>query len=115
MRKLLIVVWQFVFPLRKIRRDLFGYTVVFLLLFLPLGGWKLITSEIRASEEARVYGAVYDVPKSHWARIMNRYGVRTDEFQLRRFEHCLIRYKGAVQQSLTGQKLVGTERAPNSP
>lgn len=98
MKRLLIVTWQFIFPLGKIRRDLFGYSVLFLLLFLPFGGWKLITNEIRAAEEERVYGAVYDVPKFHWAQIMNRYGVKTEEFQLRRFENCLIRYKGRVQE-----------------
>lgn len=98
MKRLLIVTLQFVFPLGKIRKDLFGYMVIFVLLFFPLGGWKLITSEIKASEDIWVYGGVYDVPKSHWAKIMNKYGVRTEEFQLRRFEFCLIRYKGSVQR-----------------
>lgn len=98
MRRLLTVAWQFIFPLGKIRKDIFGYLVVFLLLFFPLGGWKFITSEISATEEERVYGEIFDVPRSHWARIMNRYGVRTAEFQLRRFENCLVRYKGSVQE-----------------
>lgn len=98
MRRLLIVTWQFFFPLGKIRKDIFGYMVIFVLLFFPLGGWKFITSEIEASEEERVYGEIFDVPQSHWAHIMNRYGVYTDEFQLRRFENCLVRYRGSVQE-----------------
>lgn len=101
MKRLLLVAWQFIFPLRKIRKDIFGYTVLFVMLFFPLGGWKLITSEISASEEAYVYGGVFDVPKTHWAQIINRYGVRTEEFQLLRFENCLIRYKGQVQEIIS--------------
>lgn len=101
MKRLLTVTLQFFLPFGNWRRDLFGYTVVFLLLFIPFGGWKLITSDISASEEARVYGAVFDVPKFHWARIMNRYGVHTDEFLLRRFENCLVRYRGRLQQIIS--------------
>ncbi len=98
MKRLLIVTWQFFFPLARMRRlDVFGYMVIFVLLFFPMGGWKFITSEISASEEEWVYGAIYDVPQSHWAHIRNRYGVRTDEFLLRRFENCLVRYRGSVQ------------------
>ncbi|MCZ6557582.1 MAG: hypothetical protein O7A69_07370 [SAR324 cluster bacterium] len=106
MKKLLTVALQLFFPWRHIRRDIFGSLVVFLVFFIPMAGWqlipmdawKLIGSVFSAGEEARVYGGVYDVPKFHWAQIRNRNGVRTEEFQLRRFEYCLTRYKGSVQE-----------------
>ena len=106
MQKLLIVALELFLPLRHIPRDIFGSLVVFLVLFLPMGGWKLIPmdawkligSVIVTSEKERVYGAVYHVPKFHWARIRNRNGVRTEDSQLRRFEKCLIRDNGLVQE-----------------
>lgn len=99
MKRLLLVTVQFFFPLGRGRRlDVLGYLLVFLLLFFPLGGWKLITSEISAMDDERVYGEVYDVPGFRWAMVRNRYGVRTAEIQLRRFENCLMRYRGQVTE-----------------
>lgn len=99
LKRLLLVAFQFVFPFRRGRRlDVLGYLLVFVLLFIPMGGWKIFTSEISASEEERIYGEEYDVPGFRWARIRNRYGVQTAEFQLRRFENCLLRYRGRVTE-----------------
>ena len=99
LKRLLLVTFQFVIPFGRGRRlDVLGYLLVFVLLFFPMGGWKIFTSEISASEEERIYGEEFDVPAFRWARIMNRYGVRTAEFQLRRFENCLLRYRGRVTE-----------------
>jgi hypothetical protein len=99
MKRFLLVTFQFLFPFGRQRRlDLLGYFVIFLLLFFPLGGWKLITPEIKATEEDRVYGQLYDVPGFRWAKVMNRYGVETLDVTIHRFENCLIRYRGQVQE-----------------
>ncbi|MCZ6531819.1 MAG: hypothetical protein O7A08_02505 [SAR324 cluster bacterium] len=99
MKRFFLVMFQFVFPfLRGRRLDLVGYLLIFLLLFFPMGGWKLITSEISAMEYEWEYGQVYNVPGFRWAQIMNRYGVHSDDFLLRRFENCLMRYKGKIKE-----------------
>ncbi len=78
-----------------------GYFLLFLLFFFPLGGWKLITSEIKASVEDRVYGETYDVPVLGWAQVVNRYGVSTEDTEIRRFDNCIVRYRGQVREIIS--------------
>ena len=99
MRRLMMVTLRFFFPFgRRHGLDFVSYLILFLLFFFPLGGWKLVTSEINASEEDRVYGETYDVPELGWAQVVNRYGVNTVDTEIRRFENCIVRYRGQVRE-----------------
>lgn len=79
-------------------KRLVGYVVIFLLLFFPLGGWKLLPREMSANEEEWVYGGRYNVPAFRWVRVMNPGGVRTLNITIRPHENCLIRYRGQVAE-----------------
>ncbi len=97
--RFLVVGFQFFFPpARGKKLDIWGYGMIFGLFFLAMGGWRLITSDILAEEEERIYAAQsYQVPYDSWVRLRNSHGVRTEDVALRQFEFCLIQKGGRLR------------------
>ncbi len=98
-RRFVAVGFRFFFPPARGRRlDLWGYGMIFGLFFLAMGGWRLITDDILAEEEERIYAPQsYQVPHDGWVRLRNAHGVRSEDEALRRFEFCLIQKGGRLR------------------
>ena len=86
--------------MRRKALSLIPLLIFTLLIYLPLGGWKLFSSEVATpSQEPRVYGDSAAVPGFQWVEIINEGGVRTN-ITLRKYEDCLLRYRGEVSEVL---------------
>lgn len=70
-----------------------------LLVYIPFGGWKAIAvSDSYDQPDQRTYGDVHDVPGFEWVTVLNERGVHTADTAIRFYEHCLVRYRGQVQE-----------------
>ena len=73
--------------------------IAFLLVYLPLGGWRLIHGGGTAPEPAqRTYGATHSVPDFAWVVLLNQGGLSTGSGRLAFFDTCLVRYRGQVRE-----------------
>ena len=78
-------------------RALLPLAVVALLVYLPLGGWKLLYGG-EDDPGPRSYGAESNVPGFGWAVVLNSQGVRTADARIGFFDLCLLRYRGSVRE-----------------
>jgi hypothetical protein len=78
-------------------RGLLPLLVVALLVYLPLGGWKLLYGG-EDDSATRSYGAEYNVPGFEWTVVLNPHGVPTEDTRIGFFDQCLLRYRGSVRE-----------------
>ena len=69
------------------------------LLYIPLGGWKLLYGGQGGDDPAtRTYGEAHSVPGFEWVVLLNPQGLSTADATLDFFDSCLIRYRGNVRE-----------------
>jgi hypothetical protein len=72
------------------------------LVYVPMGGWKLLYGGQGDDDPAsRTYGAQYDVPGFEWVVLLNSQGLSTADAKLDFFDSCLIRYRGSVREVIS--------------